>query len=147
MTSLRRHFSAPNDERKMRMSFPIWCKLAKFPLRVFDQATGKSHVNFFGVAMMISFSSIFFRVLFFFQQNQIVLQFLRGTSQECSDFWLMLHEAELRIKKLEKEALRQRHRVRGGCQAVFPEIMGVPNSWMVYFHGKSQFYSQVMDGL
>ena len=59
----------------------------------------------------------------------------------------MLHEAELRIKKLEKEALRQRHRVRGGCQAVFPEIMGVPNSWMVYFHGKSQFYSQVMDGL
>ena len=66
MTSLRRHFSAPNDERKMRMSFPIWCKLAKFPLRVFDQATGKSHVNFFGVAMMISFSSIFFSRFVFF---------------------------------------------------------------------------------
>lgn len=27
------------------------------------------------------------------------------TLEECSDFWLMLHEAELRIKKLEKEAL------------------------------------------
>ena len=69
MTSLRRHFSAPNDERKMRMSFPIWCKLAKFPLRVFDQATGKSHVNFFGVAMMISFSSIFFSRFVFFSNR------------------------------------------------------------------------------
>eukprot|EP00435_Cladocopium_sp_Y103_P054210 s582_g17.t1 len=30
---------------------------------------------------------------------------LCATLEECSDFWLMLHEAELRIKKLEKEAV------------------------------------------
>ena len=61
----------------------------------------------------------------------------------------MLHEAELRIKKLEKEALRQRYRVRGGCCfAVFPSSWvyplsldgftpmenpnPIPKLWMVY---------------
>lgn len=33
------------------------------------------------------------------------LDILCTTLEECSDFWLMLHEAELRIKKLEKEAV------------------------------------------
>jgi hypothetical protein len=41
----------------------------------------------------------------------------------------MLHEAELRIKKLEKEALRRQGRMPSSVSIV----MGVPNSWMVYF--------------
>ena len=43
--------------------------------------------------------------------------------QECSDFWLMLHSAELQLRKIEKEAWQQvAARVAGGCSSRWPGV-------------------------
>ena len=117
-------FSALNDKRNANVTFSLVqnCPIPKG----YDSLTKAKSMSTLGGAMMISFLPIFlwrFKRIHtqthththtFFPQRTIYMSeqwssrdASRCVLQECSDFWLMLHEAELRIKKLEKEAPRQ----------------------------------------